>query len=118
MAAPGSRSDGLRIRVFPVVAAIGMVQRGIILQKHKYILLFWAKSEVTDAGKLNGAILAQTPKGSLRTSVSMSLLTKKNKKKCQRPAHSMRVSTLTFQLLAYQCCRNACRSFYDLQPAK
>lgn len=39
MAAPGSRSEGLRIRVFPVATAIGIVQSGII------------------AGKLNGAML-------------------------------------------------------------
>lgn len=35
MAAPGSRSEGLRIRVFPVTAAIGIVHSGIILRGMK-----------------------------------------------------------------------------------
>ena len=33
MAAPGSRSEGLKTRVFPVTAAIGIVHRGIILRE-------------------------------------------------------------------------------------
>ena len=33
MAAPGSRSEGLRTRVFPVTAAIGIVHSGIILRE-------------------------------------------------------------------------------------
>ena len=33
MAAPGSRSEGLRMRVFPVTAAMGMVHSGIILTR-------------------------------------------------------------------------------------
>ena len=33
IAAPGSRSDGLRIRVFPVIVAMGIDQRGIIAGK-------------------------------------------------------------------------------------
>jgi len=41
----GTRSDGLSKKVFPVVTASGNIQRGII------------------AGKLNGAMPAQTPSG-------------------------------------------------------
>lgn len=33
MAAPGSRSEGLRMRVFPVTAAMGIVHSGIILHR-------------------------------------------------------------------------------------
>jgi len=33
IAAPGSRSEGLRIRVFPVTVAIGIDHSGIILHK-------------------------------------------------------------------------------------
>lgn len=32
MAAPGSRSDGFKIIVFPVAAAKGMVHKGIMLR--------------------------------------------------------------------------------------
>ena len=32
MAAPGSRSDGLRMRVLPVTVARGIVHRGIMLE--------------------------------------------------------------------------------------
>lgn len=32
IAAPGSRSEGLQMRVLPVTAAMGIVQRGIILE--------------------------------------------------------------------------------------
>lgn len=57
--APGSRSDGFTIRVFPVTAAIGILQSGII------------------AGKLKGQIAAVTPKGSRYERVSISLATSK-----------------------------------------
>ena len=35
-AAPGSRSEGFKINVLPVTAAIGIVQRGIMLQGREY----------------------------------------------------------------------------------
>jgi len=75
IAAPGSRSDGLRTSVFPVTAAMGIVHRGIMLIIY-YDLIFEIEQKATYAGKLNGAMLAQTPSGNLLTSVSISLLTK------------------------------------------
>jgi len=45
--APGTLSDGFKTKVLPQVIASGNIQRGII------------------AGKLNGAIPAQTPNGVL-----------------------------------------------------
>ena len=36
IAAPGSLSDGFTIRVFPVAAAMGIVQRGIILKGREF----------------------------------------------------------------------------------
>lgn len=47
---PGTRSDGLRTNVFPVAMARGNIQRGIM------------------AGKLKGAMPAQTPRGCNDTS--------------------------------------------------
>lgn len=40
MAAPGSRSEGLRMRVLPVVNAIGIVHRGIILMIAQIVSAF------------------------------------------------------------------------------
>jgi hypothetical protein len=60
------------MRVFPVTAAIGIDQSGIMLGFGHYTPTGIGYAY---AGKLNGAILAQTPSGNFRTSVSMSLLT-------------------------------------------
>ena len=54
IAAPGSRSEGFRMRVLPVATATGRTQRGIM------------------AGKLNGQIAATTPSGTRIVEVSMS----------------------------------------------
>jgi hypothetical protein len=76
MAAPGSRSEGFSIKVFPVTAARGIVQRGIILKKDSQDSQKKPINGcITHAGKLNGAILANTPRGTFLTSVSISLLT-------------------------------------------
>lgn len=64
IAAPGSRSEGLRIKVFPVATARGMVQSGIMLEEG---LEENIKFGPTYAGKLNGATLAQTPSGTFLT---------------------------------------------------
>ncbi len=56
MEAPGSRSEGLRMRVLPVARATGMVQRGIMLRLCKRRPNIQSVA-ATYAGKLKGAML-------------------------------------------------------------
>ena len=75
MAAPGSRSEGFKMRVLPVTVAMGIVHKGIILNTVR-VQVDAIKEMMSYAGKLKGAILAQTPSGTFLTNVSMSLLTR------------------------------------------
>ena len=55
---------------------------------------------ITYAGKLNGAILANTPSGTFLTSVSISLLTAAN---IQQPSKVQGDIEKTFEFLAHKC---------------
>lgn len=62
MAAPGSRSEGLRIRQLPVAVAIGIDQRGIIAGKSNQLSDGIQQKVTIDL--LKGAIAATIPNGS------------------------------------------------------
>lgn len=84
MVAPGSRSDGLRIRELPVAVAIAIAQRGIIAETAHVESVsvsgspsrrIFAQRPDNAPGKLKGQTAATTPSGSLRMYVSMSFET-------------------------------------------
>ena len=81
MAAPGSRSDGLRMSEFPVAMAIGRDQRGIIAGKLNLVAIFQfdqyaflfsfrealiVKKESDGEKWTYGQIAAPTPRGTRR----------------------------------------------------
>lgn len=68
----------------------------------------------THAGKLKGAMLAHTPRGSFRVSVSMSLLTVE----IVRQQEGFRKKVQTFDLLAKKGGGYAASGLNDLQPSK